>query len=55
MDITNYARNKELAPSSSGFYRRSNSESLAADLDFQTEEGEEAEDLDVPTFLRKGR
>jgi cell division protein FtsZ len=55
VDITNYAKGREATASSSGFYRRGASESLAADLDFGTVEGEEGEDLDVPTFLRKSR
>jgi cell division protein FtsZ len=54
VDITSYAKNKE-GTSSTGFYRRGASEGLSADLDFGTVEGEEGDDLDVPTFLRKGR
>lgn len=55
VDITNYTKNREVASTSSGFYRRGTSESLAADLDFGAAEADEAEDLDVPTFLRKGK
>jgi cell division protein FtsZ len=55
VDIANYAKSRESAASSSGFYRRGATENLAADLDFGTTEGEEGEDLDVPTFLRKSR
>jgi cell division protein FtsZ len=55
VDITHYAKSRDATASSPGFYRRGASESLAADLDFGTPEGEEGEDLDVPTFLRKSR
>jgi hypothetical protein len=55
VDITHYAKGREATAGSSGFYRRGVSENLAADLDFGTTEGEEGEDLDVPTFLRKSR
>jgi cell division protein FtsZ len=55
VDISNYAKSREATASSPGFYRRGASENLAADLDFGTPEGEEGEDLDVPTFLRKSR
>lgn len=55
VDITNYAKNREATPSSSGFYRRGASDQLTTDLDFGAVDGDEAEDLDVPTFLRKGR
>jgi cell division protein FtsZ len=54
VDITNYTKNREVASSSSGFYRRGASDSLTDDLDFGAMEGEESEDLDVPTFIRKG-
>jgi cell division protein FtsZ len=54
VDITNYTKNREVASSSSGFYRRGASDSLTDDLDFGAIEGEESEDLDVPTFIRKG-
>ncbi|MFQ5790389.1 MAG: cell division protein FtsZ [Acidobacteriota bacterium] len=56
VDIANYARTRELQPASSGFYRRGVTESLVPDQDFAVPgESEEREDLDVPTFLRKGR
>ena len=54
VDITNYTKNREVASSSSGFYRRGNSENLTTDLDFEMVEEAEGEDLDVPTFIRKG-
>ncbi len=54
VDITNYAKSRELASGSSGFYRRGISDSLTDDLDFGAVEGDESEDLDVPTFIRKG-
>jgi cell division protein FtsZ len=54
VDITNYTKSREVASSSSGFYRRGASDSLTDDLDFGAIEGEESEDLDVPTFIRKG-
>ena len=54
VDITNYTKNREVASSSSGFYRRGTSENLTTDLDFEAVEEAEAEDLDVPTFIRKG-
>ncbi len=53
VDIKKYGKVLEPAPSSSGFLRRGTPESLVDDLDFGTTEGEEGEDLDVPTFLRK--
>jgi cell division protein FtsZ len=53
VDINKYGKVLEPAPSSSGFLRRGTPESLVDDLDFGTTEGEEGEDLDVPTFLRK--
>jgi cell division protein FtsZ len=55
VDIANYAKGREATAGSSGFYRRGVSENLSADLDFGTLDGEEGEDLDVPTFLRKSR
>jgi cell division protein FtsZ len=55
VDITNYSKSRETAAGSASYYRRGASENLAADLDFGTGEGEEGEDLDVPTFLRKSR
>jgi cell division protein FtsZ len=54
VDITNYTKSREVASSSSGFYRRGASDGLTDDLDFGAVEGEESEDLDVPTFIRKG-
>lgn len=55
VDINKYGKVLEPASSSSGFLRRGTPESLVDDLDFGTNEGEEGEDLDVPTFLRKQR
>ncbi len=55
VDIKNYGRVLEPASDSSGFLRRGSPESLVDDLDFGTTEGDEGEDLDVPTFLRKQR
>ncbi len=54
VDITNYTKSREVASGSSGFYRRGTSENLTTDLDFEAVEQDEAEDLDVPTFIRKG-
>ncbi len=54
VDITNYTKSREVASGSSGFYRRGTSENLTTDLDFESVEEDEAEDLDVPTFIRKG-
>ncbi len=55
VDISHYAKNREPNTSSSGFYRRGASDGLEDDLDFGTAVNDESEDLDVPTFLRKGR
>jgi hypothetical protein len=43
-----------MAVGSEGFYRKG-SDGLATDLDFGTIEHEGGNDLDVPTFLRKGK
>ncbi len=54
VDIANYKRPGEMAVGSEGFYRKG-SDGLAMDLDFGAIEHEGGEDLDVPTFLRKGK
>ena len=54
VDIANYKRPGEMAVGSEGFYRKG-SDSLSMDLDFGAMEQEGGEDLDVPTFLRKGK
>ncbi len=54
VDIANYKRPTEMAVGSEGFYRKG-SDSLSMDLDFGAIENEGGEDLDVPTFLRKGK
>jgi cell division protein FtsZ len=54
VDINNYKRPMEMAVGSEGFYRKG-SDGLATDLDFGTIEHEGGNDLDVPTFLRKGK
>jgi len=54
VDIANYKRPAEMAMGSEGFYRKG-SDGLAMDLDFGAIEHEGGEDLDVPTFLRKGK
>jgi cell division protein FtsZ len=54
VDIANYKRPTEMAVGSEGFYRKG-SEGLSMDLDFAGLEHEGGEDLDVPTFLRKGK
>jgi cell division protein FtsZ len=54
VDIANYKRPTEMAVGSEGFYRKG-SDGLAMDLDFGAIEHEGGEDLDVPTFLRKGK
>jgi len=54
VDIANYKRPSEMAVGSEGFYRKG-SDGLAMDLDFGAMEHEGGEDLDVPTFLRKGK
>ena len=51
-DIQNYKPPKEMAAGSEEFYRKG-VDNLAADLDFDTVETENGEDLDVPTFLRR--
>ena len=53
VDIANYKRPAEMAVGSEGFYRKG-SDGLSMDLDFGIEQ-EGGEDLDVPTFLRKGK
>jgi cell division protein FtsZ len=55
VDISHYAKTREPNAGSTGFYRRGASDGLSDDLDFGTTVNDEAEDLDVPTFLRKGR
>ena len=54
VDIQNYKPPKEMAVGSEEFYRKG-AENLAADLDFDTAETENGEDLDVPAFLRRGK
>ena len=54
VDIQNYKPPKEMAAGSEEFYRKG-AENLAADLDFDTAETENGEDLDVPAFLRRGK
>jgi cell division protein FtsZ len=54
VDIANYKRPAEMAVGSEGFYRKG-SDGLSMDLDFGGLEHEGGEDLDVPTFLRKGK
>jgi cell division protein FtsZ len=54
VDIANYKRPAEMAVGSEGFYRKG-SDVLSMDLDFGALEHESGEDLDVPTFLRKGK
>jgi cell division protein FtsZ len=54
VDIANYKRPAEMAVGSEGFYRKG-SDTLSMDLDFGGLEQEGGEDLDVPTFLRKGK
>ena len=54
VDIANYKRPTEMAVGSEGFYRKG-SDGLAMDLDFGAVDHEGGEDLDVPTFLRKGK
>ena len=58
VDISNYTQPKDtqpkaLAVGSEEFYRRG-ADNLAADLDFGTVEVD-GEDLDVPTFMRRGK
>jgi cell division protein FtsZ len=54
VDLQNYQATRE--PASTGFYRRGGAATdlLNVDMDFGAVEEEEREDLDVPTFLRKG-
>ena len=52
VDIQNYKPPKEMGAGSEEFYRKGG-ENLAADLDFDTVETENGEDLDVPAFLEK--
>lgn len=54
VDIANYTKPKEVAVGSDGFYRRGDS-NLSTDMDFGMVDAEDGEDLDVPTFLRKGK
>jgi cell division protein FtsZ len=54
VDIANYKRPTEMAVGSEGFYRKG-SDGLSMDLDFAGLDHEGGEDLDVPTFLRKGK
>ena len=54
VDIQNYKPPKEMGAGSEEFYRKGG-ENLAADLDFDTVETENGEDLDVPAFLRRGK
>ena len=53
VDIANYTQPKALAVGSEEYYRRG-ADNLAADLDFGTVETD-GEDLDVPTFMRRGK
>jgi len=55
VDISNYKRPMEMAVGSEGFYRKGVSDSLSMDLDFGAIEQEGGDDLDVPTFMRKGK
>jgi len=54
VDITNYTQPKKTAVASEEFYRKG-ADNLAADLDFGTVETQDGEDLDVPTFMRRGK
>jgi cell division protein FtsZ len=54
VDIANYKRPVEMAVGSEGFYRKG-ADNLSTDLDFGAVDHEGGEDLDVPTFLRKGK
>ena len=54
VDISNYTQPKAMAVGSEEFYRKG-ADNLAADLDFGTVETEDGEDLDVPTFMRRGK
>jgi cell division protein FtsZ len=53
VDITNYQR-ANATESSAHFYRRGSEDGVEVDRDFGFAPETEAEDLDVPTFLRKG-
>ncbi len=54
VDISNYKHPTEMAVGSEGFYRRG-ADDLSSDLDFGTMEPEDGNDLDVPTFMRRGK
>jgi cell division protein FtsZ len=54
VDISNYKRPAEMAVGSEGFYRKG-ADTLSMDLDFGAIENESGDDLDVPTFLRRGK
>jgi cell division protein FtsZ len=54
VDIANYKQPMAMAVGSEGFYRKG-SDALSMDLDFGAVDHEAGEDLDVPTFLRKGK
>jgi cell division protein FtsZ len=54
VDISNYKRPVEMAVGSEGFYRKG-ADNLSMDLDFGALENESGDDLDVPTFLRRGK
>jgi hypothetical protein len=54
VDIANYKRPVEMAVGSEGFYRKG-ADNLSMDLDFGAVDHEGGDDLDVPTFLRKGK
>jgi hypothetical protein len=43
-----------MAVGSEGFYRKG-ADTLSMDLDFGAIENESGDDLDVPTFLRRGK
>ncbi len=55
VDIQNYKPPREMAVGSEEEFYRKGAENLAADLDFDTAETENGEDLDVPAFLRRGK
>jgi hypothetical protein len=52
VDISNYKQPAEMAVGSEGFYRRG-ADNLSMDMDFDTTETDDGNDLDVPTFLRR--
>jgi cell division protein FtsZ len=54
VDISNYKRPAEMAVGGEGFYRKG-ADNLSMDLDFGALENESGDDLDVPTFLRRGK